>query len=194
MARRGDSVIGIDLGKHAFKGVTIRRKGDSTYVLSSFASRPVPEEFDSPDSLATELKLLFKDLGNGAKACSIAVSDPNALLRIVEHPDTPVELLRNALRFNGLAVLNQECKDLVLDIAPVVNRSARNGSPNAASEGKSGNVAVQSAVLTKQKYLVGGMSRQTIKQISSAMTKTRMPLDIIQLAPVCSFNAFEFAN
>jgi len=194
MARRGDSVIGIDLGKHAFKGVTIRRKGDSTFVLSSFASRQVPEDLDSPDSLANELKLLFKDLGNGAKACSIAISDPNALLRIVEQPETPVELLRNALRFNGLAVLNQECKDLVLDIAPVVNHNAPCGSPSLASESKSGNVAVQSGVLTKHKYLVGGMSRQTIKQISAAMSKTRVPLDIIQLAPVCSFNAFEFAN
>jgi Tfp pilus assembly PilM family ATPase len=193
MARRGDSVIGIDLGKHVFKGVTVRRKGDSSYVLTSFATRPVPEEFDSPEALAAELKQLFKDLGQGAKACAVAISDPNALLRIIEQPDTPVELLRNALRFNGLAVLNQECKDFVLDIAPVVNRSP-NRAASVASENKSGNTAVQSGVLTKTKYLVGGMLRPMIKQISAAMGKTRMPLDIIQLAPVCSFNAFEFAN
>jgi Tfp pilus assembly PilM family ATPase len=193
MARRGDSVIGIDLGKHVFKGVTVRRKGDSSYVLTSFATRPVPEEFDSPEALAAELKQLFKDLGQGAKACAVAISDPNALLRIIEQPDTPMELLRNALRFNGLAVLNQECKDFVLDIAPVVNRSP-NRAASVASENKSGNTAVQSGVLTKTKYLVGGMLRPMIKQISAAMGKTRMPLDIIQLAPVCSFNAFEFAN
>ena len=30
-----------------------------------------------------------------------------------------LDLLRNALRLNGLAVLNQECKDFMLDVAPV---------------------------------------------------------------------------
>lgn len=194
MARRGDSVIGIDLGKHVFKGVTVRRKGDSTFVLTSFASRQVPEEFDSPEALAQELKHLFKELGYGAKACAVAISDPNALLRIVEQPDTPVDLLRNALRFNGLAVLNQECKDFVLDVAPVMNRNGNNRPQNTTSDNKGGNVAVQSGVVTKTKYLVGGMSRPVVRQISAAMAKTRVPLDIIQLAPVCSFNAFEFAN
>src|SRR6202030_4474191 len=119
MGRRADSVIGIDLGKHVFKGVTLRRKGDSRFVLTSFPSHKVPEEFASADDLARELKLLLKELGGGAKACAVAISDPAALLRIIEQPDTPVELLRNALRLNGLAVLNQECRDFVLDVAPV---------------------------------------------------------------------------
>jgi len=52
MARRGDSVIGIDLGKHVFKGVSLRRKSDSRLVLTSFASREVPEEFETSDALA----------------------------------------------------------------------------------------------------------------------------------------------
>ncbi len=193
MARRGDSVIGIDLGKHVFKGVNIRRKNDSTFVLTSFATREVPEAFDSPEALGSELKHLLKDLGGSAKASAVAISDPNALLRIIEQPDTPVDLLRNALRLNGLAVLNQECKDFILDIAPVIGSAARS-EKTADSNHKGGNVAVQTNVLTKTKYLVGGMLRPTVKQISAAMSKTRVPLDIIQLAPVCSFNAFEFAN
>jgi Tfp pilus assembly PilM family ATPase len=189
MARRADSVIGIDLGKHSFKGVVVRRKGDATFVLTGFASREVPEEFASPEELAHELKALMKDLGHGAKACAAAISDPAALLRIIEQPDTPVELLRNALRLNGLAVLNQECKDFVLDIAPVVCAGAGE-SPNARRASSSG---TEAGVLTKTKYLVGGMLRPTVKQISAAMAKTRTTLDILQLAPVCSFNAFEFA-
>ena len=194
MGRRGDSVIGIDLGKHAFKGVTVRRKGDGTLVLTSFASRQVPEEFESPEALASELKQLFKDLGHGAKACAVAISDPNSLIRIIEQPDTPVDLLRNALRLNGLAVLNQECKDFVLDIAPVLNPSVSAQPVGVGGENKGGNVAVQAGVLTKKKYLVGGMLRPTVKQISAALGRTRVPLDMIQLAPVCSFNAFEVAN
>jgi Tfp pilus assembly PilM family ATPase len=189
MGRRADSVIGIDLGKHVFKGVTLRRKGDSRFVLTSFASHQVPEEFASADDLARELKLLLKELGGGAKACAVAISDPAALLRIIEQPDTPVELLRNALRLNGLAVLNQECKDFVLDVARVLSRNASVKS----TSGSSGNIAVQSSVVTQTKYLVGGMLRPAVKQISAAISKTRLTADILQLAPICSFNAFELA-
>jgi Tfp pilus assembly PilM family ATPase len=196
MARRGNSVIGIDLGKHVFKGVLLQRKGDQRFVLTSFASREVPEELKTPEELAQQLKLLFKDLGGSAKGCAIAISDPASLLRIIEQPDTPIDLLRNALRLNGLAVLNQECKDFVLDCAPVLAEESNghqtngNGSNGHAANGESFNG--QNGV-TKTKYLVGGMLRPTVKQISEACTKTKMAADILQLAPVCSFNAFEFA-
>ncbi len=188
MARRADSVIGIDLGKHTLKGVALRRKSDNRFVLTSFASRPVPEEFASPDDLARELKQLVKELG-GAKTCAFAISDPGTILRIIEQPDTPVHLLRNALRLNGLAVLNQECKDFVLDVAPV---TPRNGNlPDDKSGG--GNVAVHAGVLTQTKYLVGGTLRSHVKQIVAAAAKIRVSPELIQVAPVCSFNAFEFA-
>jgi len=189
MARRGNSVFGIDLGKHVFKGVLLQKKGDERFVLTSYASREVPAEINTPEELAQQLKLLFKDLGGSAKGCAIAVSDPASLLRIIEQPDTPIDLLRNALRLNGLAVLNQECKDFVLDCAPVSaesNGHATNGVESDAAEPTQNGVQ-------KTKYLVGGMLRPTVKQISEACAKTRVSADILQLAPICSFNAFEFA-
>src|SRR6202048_5426530 len=192
MAKRADSVVGIDLGKHVLKGVALRRKSDSRFILTSFASRPVPEEFASAEDLSRELKQLLHDLGGSAKACAFAVSDPSTILRIIEQPDTPVDLLRNALRLNGLAVLNQECKDFVLDVAPVLSNGL-NDAPANGNAAESGNVAVQSGVLTKTKYLVGGLLRNVVKQISEAMSKTKVAPDILQLGPVCSFNAFEFA-
>ena len=191
MARRGDSVIGLDLGKRVFKGVALRRRSDSRFVLTNYASREVPEEIGTSEQLAQEVKLLLKELG-GAKGCAVAVSDPASLLRIIEQPDTPVDLLRNALRLNGLAVLNQECKDFVLDVAPVLSNGLNGGSSNVEGA-ESGNVAVQSGVMTKTKYLVGGLLRNVVKQISEAMSKTKVAPDILQLGPVCSFNAFEFA-
>jgi Tfp pilus assembly PilM family ATPase len=191
MARRADSVIGIDLGKHMLKGVALRRKNGTRFVLTSFASRPVPEEFASADDLARELKQLLRDLG-GSKTCAFAVSDPSTILRIIEQPDTPVPLLRNALRLNGLAVLNQDCKEFVLDVAPVVVNQAGTSAIDKPTGGSS-NVAVQSGVVTQTKYLVGGMLRSQIKQIVGAAAKVRVSAEMLQLAPVCSFNAFEFA-
>ena len=197
MARRGNSVFGIDLGKHVFKGVLRHRKGDQRFVLTSYASREVPEEMKTPEELAQQLKLLFKDLGGSAKGCAIAISDPASLLRIIEQPHTPIDLLRNALRLNGLAVLNQECRDFVLDCAPVLAEDANGHSVNGTNGSNGAAVAenepnAENAV-AKTKYLVGGMLRPTVKQISEACSKTRVGADILQLAPICSFNAFEFA-
>ncbi len=197
MARRGNSVFGIDLGKHVFKGVLLQRKGDDRFVLTSYASREVPEEMKTPEELAQQLKLLFKDLGGSAKGCAIAVSDPASLLRIIEQPNTPIDLLRNALRLNGLAVLNQECKDFVLDCAPVLAEEA-NGHGTNGTNGNNGDEVAEQQLnaqngVAKTKYLVGGMLRPTVKQISEACSKTKTAADILQLAPVCSFNAFEFA-
>jgi Tfp pilus assembly PilM family ATPase len=192
MAKRADSVVGIDLGKHVLKGVALRRKNDDRFVLTNFASRPVPEDFPSPEDLAHELKQLLRELGGTAKACAFAVSDPGTILRIIEQPDTPVDLLRTALRLNGLAVLNQECKDFVLDVAPVV--APLNGGSTANKPAAAGsNPGSQAGVLTQTKYLVGGMLRSQIKQIVAAAAKLRVSAELLQLGPVCSFNAFEFS-
>jgi hypothetical protein len=84
MAKRGNSVFGIDLGKHIFKGVLLQRKGADRFVLTSYASREVPEELNTPDELAQQLKLLLKDLGGSANGCAIGVSDPESLLRAAD--------------------------------------------------------------------------------------------------------------
>ena len=191
MARRGNSVIGIDLGKRNFKGVLLQRKSDERFVLASYASREVPEEIKTTDELAQQIKLLVKDLGSTTKNCALAISDPDSLLRIIEQPHTPVDLLRNALRLNGLAVLNQECKDFVLDCAPVVANGVESGNVRESESGQGHSETTM--VATKAKYLVGGMLRPMVKQISDAVGKTRMSAELLQLAPVCSFNAFEFA-
>jgi Tfp pilus assembly PilM family ATPase len=91
-----------------------------------------------------------------------------------------------ALRLNGLAVLNQECKDFVVDVAPV-GASAEGGSTSEESSGGG------TSVVTQTKYLVGGMLRSQVKLIAAAANKLRLSAELLQVAPVCSFNAFEFA-
>jgi Tfp pilus assembly PilM family ATPase len=187
MAKPANSIIGIDLGRHAFKSVLLQRKGEERFVLTNFASRVVPEPPANSDDLAQQVKALLKEMGGSAKACAVASSDPDALLRIIEQPTTPVTLLRSALRLNGLAVLNQDTKDFVLDCAPVSAIALAPVLPDGApAEGP----AVASG---KTRYLVGGLLRPAVKQVSEAMTKVKRPANILQLAPVCSFNAFEFS-
>jgi Tfp pilus assembly PilM family ATPase len=191
MARRGNSVIGIDLGKHRYKAVLLSKKSETRYVLTSFASHEVSEDLATPDAIAQQLKQLLRELGGQTRNCAIAVSEPGSLLRIIEQPSTPPELLRNALRYNGLSMLNQDCKDFVLDVAAIsANGSVPKTAPTSNDEV---NVTVQSPVMIQMRYLVGGMLRTQVKLISEAMAKTRLSADILQLAPVCSLNAFEFA-
>ncbi|MEO6872277.1 MAG: pilus assembly protein PilM [Chthoniobacterales bacterium] len=189
MAKTANSVIGIDLGKHAFKSVLLQRKGDERFVLTNYASRPVPAGgVPTSDELAQEIKALLKEMGGSAKACAVASSDPDSLLRIIEQPTTPVQLLRSALKLNGLAVLNQDTKNFVLDCAPVsavaLTPVTPDGAPAESAPRSSG----------KTRYLVGGMLRPAVKQVSDAMAKNKRTANILQLAPVCSFNAFEFAH
>src|SRR5437868_1440502 len=174
MARRGDSVIGIDLGQRVLKAVSLRRKSDHRLILTSFTSREIPENLNGVDDLAQHVKQLVRDLGGSVKGCAVAISDPTSILRIIEQPNTPVDLLRTALRLNGLAVLNQECKDFVLDVAPVTGHTPELATRTDGGEDSS-NIAVQAPVTTKTKYLVGGTLRSLIKTVCDAMNKVRLP-------------------
>src|SRR5207253_997629 len=168
MAKRGNSVIGIDLGKRAYKAVLLNKKSETRYALTSFASHEVPEEVTAADDMAQHIKQLLKDLGGYTKSCALAVSEPGSLLRIIEQPNTPPALLRNALRYNGLSMLNQDCKDFVLDVASISNGIS--GANATAGEGE-GAVAVQATATTQTRYLVGGLLRSKVKEISEAMAK-----------------------
>ena len=70
MAKQAQSVIGIDLGKHNFKSVLLQRKGEHRFVLTNFASHPVPDSLQSADDLAREVRLLLKELGGSISALS----------------------------------------------------------------------------------------------------------------------------
>ena len=196
MAKRGNSVIGIDLGKRTYKAVLLNKKSETRFALTSFASHEVPEEVTTTDEVAQHVKQLLKDLGGYTKSCALAVSEPDSLLRIIEQPTTPPDLLRNALRYNGLSMLNQDCKEFVLDVASISYNGGHAVASAAATEGE-GQVQVEAPpttqTQTQTRYLVGGLLRSRVKEISEAMAKTRLSVELMQLAPVCSFNAFEVA-
>jgi Tfp pilus assembly PilM family ATPase len=181
MAKASNSVIGVDLGRFSLKSVLLQRKSGNRFAVTNFASRAVTEPMETAETLARELKTLFKEMGGSAKVCAVGVSYPGALIRIIEQPETPTEILREALRLNGMALLNQDCKEFVLDCDKIpatapVSASGENGDSRY------------------QRYLVGGLPRAEVTQIGEAVEKTGSTLGSMQLGPVCAFNAFEFAH
>jgi type IV pilus assembly protein PilM len=178
MAKAHTSVIGVDIGRYALKSVLLQRKSGNRYVVTHCASHVLTGPVDSADALGREIKTLLKDMGGSAKACAIAVSSPDALIRIIEQPETPVHILRDALRFNGMALLNQDCKDFVLDCDRITAPAEK------TSESENG---------SRQQYLVGGLPRAQVSLVGTAIENSGTNVGAMQLAPICAFNAFEFA-
>jgi Tfp pilus assembly PilM family ATPase len=177
MAKALNSVIGMDLGRYALKSVLLQKKSGNRYVLTNYASQVITEPAQTVDALAQQLKSLFKEMGGSAKACAVGISSPDALIRIIEQPETPPEILREALRLNGMALLNQDCREFVLDCDRVAPLGSEN-EPDAAG---------------RKRYLVGGLSRTHVNLVGTAVEHSGNDVAALQLAPICAFNAFEFA-
>lgn len=178
MAKAPTSVIGVDLGRYSLKSVLLQKKGGNRFVLTNFASQVVADPAQTVDALAQQLKSLFKEMGGSAKACAVGVSSPEALIRIIEQPETPPELLREALRLNGMTLLNQDCREFVLDC----DRITQPGAPAEAD------------TYGRKRYLVGGLPRVQVSLVGAAVENTGNDVSALQLAPICTFNAFEFAH
>lgn len=174
MAKTPSSVLGIDLGRYSFKAVHLRKSG-SRYTLQNYAMRPVDGTVESPDCLAKQIKALIKEVGGSPKACAVSVSSSDAILRIIEQPETPTNLLRDAVRLNGMALLNQDVRSFVLDCAQL--DTAEPAEPGA-----------------RRKYMVGGLPRDQVSQLDEAFGKIKLNVGALQLAPLCSFNALEFSD
>ena len=177
MAKALTSVIGLDLGRYSLKSVLLQRKGGNRYVVTNYASHVLSSPVETSDALAQELKSLFEKMGGSAKSCAVGISSPDAIIRIIEQPETPVHLLRDALRLNGIMLLNQDCKDFVLDCDRIPTNE-QSAEPDVAG---------------RKKYLVGGLPRAQVSLIGEAVTHSGPAVGALQLGPICAFNAFEFA-
>jgi type IV pilus assembly protein PilM len=176
------SVIGVDLGRHSIKTVALQRRGGNRFVVSNYAVHVMETAPETAEQLGAELKIALKDIGASAKTCAIAVSTSDSLIRIIEQPETPREILRDAIRLNGLSLLNQDVKEFVLDCEKISSSSpAAPATPGAPNQ--------------PVKYLVAGLPRNRVQLIDQAFQQYRKAgIRNIQLASVCTFNAFEFSH
>jgi len=177
-----NAVIGVDLGRHSIKTVALQRRSGSRFVVSNYAVHVMETAPQTAEQLSAELKIALKDVGANAKTCAIAVSSSDSLIRIIEQPNTPREILRDAIRLNGLSLLNQDVKEFVLDCEQIPNSLP---APPLASGTANPHV----------KYLVAGLPRSRVQLIDQAFQQyRRASIHNIQLASVCTFNAFEFSH
>lgn len=179
MAKKITSVIGLDIGRYSLKSVIMQKKGAGRFVVTNFASHVLDESHEpTPQEIGRGIKSMLKQMGSHAKACAVSVSHPEALLRLIEQPSTPTDVLRDALRLNGMALLNQDTKNYILDCDLIPANSAP-----------------QSGEGDQKTYLVAGLPRPRVNDIGLAIHEGGAPpVSTLQLAPVSMFNAFEFAQ
>lgn len=189
MPKAISTAIGIDLGQHSLKAVTLQKKGANRILLNSYAIRQIGAGPHNAEQMAHHLKLLLSDLGGSAKGYGAAVSHPKAIVRVIEQPQTPPKLLRDALKFNDMTLLNQDCKEYVLDCDYLVPEAAKTEVPKDGEENPM--APTPSKYL---KYIVAGLPRTDVNAISAAFEKNRIDLNRLQVAPLSTFNAFEFAK
>jgi Tfp pilus assembly PilM family ATPase len=184
MAKTLSSAIGVDLGRYSLKSVLLQRKGGNRFVLTHFASIPVNDSLErTPESLGAQIKALVKHMGGSAKGTAVAVGSPDAMVRIIEQPETPPEILRDALRLNGTALMNQDCKSFVLDCVDCEKPAPAPQTPSA------------SAAVPQRRYLVAGLPRTEVSQLTEAFVAGGLGnVTAVQIAPITVFNAFEFAQ
>jgi len=177
MAKPPSSAIGVDVGRHSMKAVVLQRRTPQRLALTHFAVKEFPDAANTLEALGENLKALLHDLGGTAKALGIAVSSPEAMVRIIEQNTIPPDLLRDALRINGPMLLSQDCREWVIDCEAIPSSDGK-----APAEGE------------QVRYLVGGLPRAQVQKVHEACGKNKLPSTVLQLPPVAFLNAFEFAN
>ncbi len=180
MAKPFSSAIGIDLGRHSLKAVLLQQRRQNRYALTHFAVRELDEEPTTPEALAAHLGALLHALGGKAKACGLTLSGAGSFVRIVQQPRMEPALLREALRLNGASLLNQNCKEMVLDCDLVPSTE-----PQETPEGNTSPM---------ENYVVGGLPRSHVTLLQEASQRNKLPTQLLQLNPIALLNAFEFSD
>ena len=170
------------------KAVLLSKRGGKRFILNGYAIRTLDTAVETPEQISHQVQQLFRDMGASPQYCSIAPSYSDAVIRIIEQPETPTDMLREALRLNGMALLNQEVKEFVLDCDLI--------KPAAVSKDKHAAAAKEGAHAESRRllYLVGGLPRALISKMDAGFQKVKKNCIVsVQIPPICAYNAFEFA-
>ncbi len=133
-----------------------------------------------PGQLGHHIKLLLSELGGSPKAVAAAYGGADVLLRIIEQPPTGTQMLRQALKFSGKALLHQDCSGYVFD-CDLLARPAEES------------LGIEGPKVTQQPYLVAGVPASVVSTVSGSFAKSSV-LRSLQVAPVSLLNAFEYSN
>jgi type IV pilus assembly protein PilM len=182
--KRRNHMMSVDLGSRITKAVLLERRGEG-FALTRYAllDAPIFEKTFNPESLGEHLKVVSKALGDKTKLTTLSVGVDDAIVRMVELPQIPVDEMRQVLKNNTRGYLQQDLPDRVFDCHVIPSKP----SPLRPAD------AVKTAAIPKLKVLVAGAKKESIKDFQVAIRNAGLIPDCIVPSLISPINAFEMA-
>src|SRR6185312_6696661 len=178
-----NQVMAIDLGTRTTKGVIMERRGEG-YALTRYAlvDAPIYDKKISTELLAEHLRSVSEALGHTAKAAALSLGPDDAVVRQVELPMMTTDEMRQILKMNSKAILQQDLPGYVFDCYILPLDAGALGKPDAKGSGA-----------PKVKVLVAGAKQQLVSDFQTAARDAGLSAECIVPGLIGPINAFEMA-
>ena len=179
-------MLAVDLGTRTTKAVLLERRGEvlalTRYMLMD---APISEKRISPELLSNHLRAVSQAMGGSTKSVALAIGLDDTVVRQVELPQIPVCEMRQVLKNNSKAYLQQDLQDYVFDchIFP----------PKLAAPGAAAAEAQKPAGIPKFKVLAAGAKQQLMDDYQRAAKDAGLTPESIVPGLIGPVNAFEMA-
>ncbi len=183
-ASKRENLVAIDLGGRTTKAVLMQRKADA-WVLTRYAllDAPVPQKTFSTDLLAAHLKAIVAALDTKTRNVCLAIGVTDAVVRQAELPMIPLQDMRQILKVNPKAYLQQDLPNHIFDCYLIPSKPL----PPADDKTK------PAAPPQKFKALVAGAKKQLVDDLLAAVKKADLVAAGIVPGLIGPINAFELA-
>lgn len=181
-------MISVDLGARITKAVLLELHGGN-WALTRYAllDAPIFEKKISPEMLAEHLKSVVEALGTKVRYVTLAVSLDDAVVRLVDLPQIPVDEMRLVLKNNAKTYLQQELPGHVFDCYIFPQKPSLNGKP-------AGETPKTAGMSGKTKVLVAAARQQLVNDFQTAIKESGLVGDHVVPGFVSMVNAFEMAQ
>ncbi|HVU09211.1 MAG TPA: pilus assembly protein PilM [Verrucomicrobiae bacterium] len=182
--KRGQFVA-VDLGNRTTKAVLLERRGETLALLRyALLDAPIHENGLSMESLSEHLSQVSQALEAKAKTITLAAGLDDAVVRMVELPQIPIDEMRLVLKNNTKGYLQQELTRHVFDCHVFPPRQAANGKSSDTS---------RINAIPKLKVLAAGAKQQLVDDYHKAVKNAGLIADYIVPGLICPMNALEMA-
>src|SRR5581483_5883216 len=151
-----NQVIALDLGTRTTKAVQVERRG-AVLALTHYAlmDAPIYDKKISTELLTEHLRSISQAMGGATKSVVLSLGSEDAVVRQVELPFMPIDEMRQVLKINSKAILQQDLSGYVFDCYIL---------PQAAVGGKD----AKSNATPKIKVLVAGAKQTLVMDYQTA--------------------------
>jgi len=176
-SRKGDTIVGLDLGSQQWKGVLIRRNAERLQ-LCEYVVTPCPAAPGKPESQAAAadtVQAMLSQLKTSMRSVVVAISSPSAWVAEIEIPRTPPEELRAVISLNSTRYLRRDLVGYYFEAAEL----AESGPNGKARRGATMRVLVAAAL------------REEVLWYRNALSEAKVRAETIELSALTMINALQ---